>query len=262
MSRLWAQQDHVGGSTDTSFRFLYSFGSGVLDFSIDNLGNVYIIDKDNLLKKYDSKGDSLAVFNNFKRYGKLYSIDVTNPLKPLLFYKDFGTVVVLDRFLSVRDIIDIRNKGIFQPAAVAQAFDNGIWIYDSQEARLKRMNEAGTLIFSSVDFRQAMESAPVPLMIADQNRLVYLYDPERGMYVFDYFGTLKNKVSILGWQDFQVIGADVYGRKENKFLRYELNSLSITEQPLTRELAAAGKIRVASRVLYALINGRIAVYKW
>jgi len=41
------------------------------------------------------------------------SIDVTNPLKILLYYKKFTTVVVLDRFLNIRNTINFRKKKYF-----------------------------------------------------------------------------------------------------------------------------------------------------
>ncbi len=233
----------------------------IIDFTIDNLGNVYTISKTNQLKKITAAGDSVGVFNDVKRYGKLYSIDATNPLKVLLFYKDFGTIVVLDRFLNVRTTIDIRKQGIYQARAIAQSYDNGIWIYDEQEARLKRMNDEGSIIDQTADFRQSMETAPAPEVIIDQDRLVYLYDPQQGVYVFDYFGTLKNKVSLLGWQDFQVIGNNVFGRKGTTFERYQLNSLSLQEIQLADKLANADRIRISASLLYCLKNGIIVFYK-
>lgn len=255
ISALYAQPD-------SSLSLIRQTGREVVDFTADNLGNIYTIDKDNQLKKYSLQGDSIAVFNDVKRYGRLFSIDATNPLRLLLFYKDFGTLVILDRFLTVKNTIDIRRQGIFQAVAVAQAFDNGIWIYDEQEARLKRIDVAGNILFQSADFRQIMETAPAPVVIEDQDRLVYMYDPAQGVYIFDYFGTLKNKVSLLGWSDFQVIGSDVFGRKENMLQRYRLNSLSITELPLEKELAGADKIKVAPGYLYCLKEGKVAVYRF
>jgi hypothetical protein len=38
----------------------------------------------------------LRYFNNVKKFGKISTIDVSNPLKVLLYYKDFSTIVVLD----------------------------------------------------------------------------------------------------------------------------------------------------------------------
>ncbi|MBC8033500.1 MAG: hypothetical protein H7Y03_05105 [Chitinophagaceae bacterium] len=233
----------------------------IVDFTVDNLGNIYTISKTNQLKKTTARGDSVGVFNDVKRYGKLYSIDATNPLKILLFYKDFGTIVVLDRFLNARTTIDIRKQGIFQAKAIAQSYDNGIWIYDEQEAILKRMNDEGTIIGQTADLRQSMETAPAPELIVDQDRLVYLYDPLQGLLVFDYFGTLKHKIALLGWLDFQVIGASVFGRKGTLFERYELNSLSLQEQQFGSKLTGVDKIRIGPSMLYCLRNGSISYYK-
>jgi len=40
-------------------------------------------------------------------------LDVTNPLRVLLYYKDFSTIVILDRLLSNRSTIDLRKQDIF-----------------------------------------------------------------------------------------------------------------------------------------------------
>ena len=72
----------------------------ISDFSVDNLGNIFLVTGFQQLKKLDNNYDSVAVFNNVRRYGKLETIDVSNPLKVLLFYRDFNTVVVLDRFFK------------------------------------------------------------------------------------------------------------------------------------------------------------------
>ena len=90
----------LAAQTDTIFRIQKTYPGDVTDFSIDNLGNIFILYQNGQLKKLNPAGDSLAVFNDVRRYGKLFSIDVTNPLKILLYYKDFSTIVILDR-LSV-----------------------------------------------------------------------------------------------------------------------------------------------------------------
>src|SRR5215212_11777449 len=84
---------------DTAFRLVKTFPGEIADAAIDNLSNVYILTVTDQLKKYNASGDSLAVYNNVRKYGKVYSIDVANPLKVLLYYKDFSSIVVLDRLL-------------------------------------------------------------------------------------------------------------------------------------------------------------------
>ena len=75
-------------------------------------------------------GTLVAVFNNVKKFGKLSTIDVSIRLRYLLYYKDFSTIVVLDRLLAIRNTIDLRKQNIFQVNAIAQSYDNNIWLFD------------------------------------------------------------------------------------------------------------------------------------
>ncbi|MEO5563369.1 MAG: hypothetical protein ABIR18_08040, partial [Chitinophagaceae bacterium] len=75
--------------TDTSFRALRSIKGDIAGFTVDNLDNIYLLSSTNQIKKLNSKGDSVAIFNDVKKFGKATFIDVSNPLKVLVYYKDF-----------------------------------------------------------------------------------------------------------------------------------------------------------------------------
>jgi hypothetical protein len=245
---------------DSSLKLIKTIPGELLDFEVDNLGNILLLDKDNQLKKISAEGDSIAVYNDVRRYGKVYSIDAGNPLKILLYYKDFTTVVVLDRLLNVRSTIDLRKQNIFQAKVICQSYDNAIWVYDEGEAKLKRIADDGTLIDQTGDLRLQLDEAPSPSAINDNNRLVYLYDSTKGLLVFDYFGTLKNKIAFLGWQDFQLVGKYIVGRKGTLLERYQLSTLLLEEKRLPQILQSAMKVRIAVDHLYCLKNGRLFIY--
>jgi hypothetical protein len=252
----------VAGSSqkDSSLQLVHTIDGGYTDFTVDNLGNIFLLDSNNQLKKLSPAGDSIAIFNNVRNYGKLYSIDAGNPLKILLYYRDFGTIVVLDRLLNTRNTIDLRKQNIFQAKAICQSFDNAIWVYDEGEAKLKRIADDGNIIDQSGDFRLQLEEAPSPSFIEDHDRLVYLYDSSKGLLVFDYFGTLKNKLAFTGWQDFQLAGKYLVGRKGVVLERYQLSTLLVEEKKLPVILKNADKIRIVLDRLYCLRNGRLYVY--
>jgi hypothetical protein len=241
-------------------RLLVVLKGGYTDFTVDNLGNIFLLDSSNLLKKITANGDSVAVYNDVRRYGKVYSIDAANPLKIILYYRDFATIVVLDRLLNVRTTIDLRQLQIYQAKAVCQSYDNAYWVYDEGEAKLKRIGDDGSLIEQSGDFRLQLNEAPSPAVIADHNRQVYLYDSSRGVLIFDYFGTLKNKLAFTGWQDFQLVGKFMVGRKGNILERYELTSLLVQEIKLPGILDGTGKIQLSIDHLYCLRNGSLYIY--
>jgi len=97
---------------DTAFRLLKIVKGDISYLTVDNLDNIYTI-SNNQLKKTDANGDSVAIFNDVKKYGNPSSVDVSNPLKILLYYKNYSTVVVLDRFLTARNSINFRKQNIF-----------------------------------------------------------------------------------------------------------------------------------------------------
>src|SRR5215471_5359097 len=103
---------HSNAQEDSVFLFKRSLQGSFTDFTVDNLGNVYMINQNGQLKKTGPAGDSLAIYNDITHYGKISYVDVTNPLKVLLYYQDFGTVVILDRFLNKVSDIDLRKQGL------------------------------------------------------------------------------------------------------------------------------------------------------
>lgn len=232
----------------------------IVDFTVDNLGNLYLLSRDNQLKKLNANGDSLSVFNDVRRYGKISSIDATNPLKILVYYREFTMIIELDRFLNIVNTIDLRNLNILQARAVGLAYDNNIWVYDQLDSRLKRIRDDGTLADQTADFRQLFDSVPDPALITDQGGLVYLYDPVMGVYAFDHYGALKSHLSLPGWEDFTVIDNNMLGRNQHSFFRYQLGTLDLREQPVPEAYRQAIRIRITPSVIYVLKKQGLELY--
>ncbi len=201
----------------------------VQDFAVDNLGNLYVLTQAGYLKKMNARGDSLNVFNDIRRYGVLSLMDVTNPMRLVLYYKDFSTVVVLDRFLNQLHTVDLRKAGVFQAKAVGLSYDNHLWVYDEQAAKLKKIDDEGKLVMETTDLRQVLTVMPSPDRLVDRDGFVYLYDTEKGLYVFDYYGMLKNELPLPGIAHLQVLGSTVVGIADGKFIRYTLGDIHVQE---------------------------------
>jgi hypothetical protein len=219
-----------------------------------------VINRDNQLKKLSPRGDSLAVFNDVRRYGKIGSVDVTNPLKILVYYRDFTTIIELDRFLNLINTIDLRTQNILQAKAVGLAYDNNIWVFDELDAKLKRVADDGTLVDQSTDFRQLFDTVPDPVTVLDRDGLVYLYDTAKGVYIFDHYGTLKTHLDFSGWKDFHVIGKNLLGRDETKFYRYQQGTLNLQEEPIPVAYQGASHIHITPTVIYVLKRTGLEVY--
>ncbi len=205
------------GPADTSslFRLTRTIGPDIVDFNVDNLGNIYVLNKDNRLKKLSSQGDSLAVFNDVRRYGQIASI---------------------------------------------VAYDNNIWVFDELDAILKRVGDDGSLVDQTSDFRQLFDSIPDPAIIRDQGGLVYLYDPAKGVYIFDHYGTLKTHLDLRGWRDFDVIDKNMLGRDDHQFFRYQPGTLNMQEEPIPAAYAGAVRIHITPSIIYVLKSTGLEIY--
>ncbi len=246
--------------SDSAFHLIRSINGDFTDFTADNLGNLFLVTRNNQLKKLDAKGDSMGVFNDVRKYGKLYSIDASNPLKTLLFYKDFRTIIMLDRFLNIVNTIDLRSQNIFQVRAIAQSYDNNVWVFDEQESKLKKIGEDGKVISETADLRLVFDNAPIPTQIFDQNGFVHLYDPQRGIYIFDYYGALKSKIPLLNWKDVQVIGKTIAGRTDGKYITYVQGSLEMKDAILPKKIREAEILQISPQGIYVLEQDGIRLY--
>src|SRR5262245_40477512 len=92
---------HASAQRASDFALSKTIGGDLAAFTVDNLGNIYVLSNANQLKKLSPAGDSLAVFNDVRRFGKVSFVDVTNPLKIVVYYREFTTIIELDRFLNI-----------------------------------------------------------------------------------------------------------------------------------------------------------------
>lgn len=232
-----------------------------VDFEVDNLGNIFVLTPDNQLKKYNAAGDSLGVFNDVRRYGKIAYIDVSNPLKILLFYEEFGTIVMLDRFLNNINSLDLRQLGFYQVTCIGLAYDNNIWVYDALAGKLNKISSDGTQINQTNDIRPFTDSVPEPVTLIDQGGLVYLFDPHQGAFVFDHYGGYQKLIPLKNWRHFTVINQTILGWNGREFLKYEEKIAAEEKKQIPAYYLPALKILIMPDFLYVLKADGIHVYK-
>ncbi len=104
------------------------FGTDVLGFDYFAKNNVLYKQKETATWEYKNLG-----------LGQIHSIDFINPLKVLVFYKDFNTAVLLDNKLSEISKMALTDLGIIAQTC-SMAAQNQFWIYDSLTNKLLLLN--------------------------------------------------------------------------------------------------------------------------
>ncbi len=249
-------------NADSIFRFERSIPGDFIYLNVDILDNIYLISSGNRLKKLNGKGDSVAVFNDVRKYGNPTLIDVNNPLKILVYYKNYSSVVVLDRFLSQRNSINFRKQGIFSVNAISTSYDNNIWLFDEQDNKLKKIDETGKMLLESPDMRQLLDTIPSPQYIIDSRNQVFLYDAMKGFYIFDYYGAFKTRLPFTSWSDIAISGNKLFGFSNNMLYSYELQSLNLKTYVLPSFVKDYVSIKAVNGKLYLLKKNALEIYRF
>lgn len=192
-------------------------------FTTDNIGNIYII-KDDELVKYLPSGKFFVRYSNLK-LGNITSVDASNPLKILLYYRDFEQVVFLDNQLSLNsDVVSLQDLGYEQTDLVCASTNNSFWIYNKQNNELIRFNESSKKVAATGNLKQVLQTNLNPNFLTEHNGYVFLNCPETGIYVFDIFGTFSKIISLKNLKIFQVNETIVYYKKDSSMCSYNFKT--------------------------------------
>ena len=191
----------------------------------DNLGTLYLTKEDQSIEKYDATGKIQKQVNH-KVYGKLYSMDATNPFEIYLYYRDMGKVVFTDNQLSIRGEIDL-NTQLLMPSALARSFDNGLWIFDLSDMELKKFSKNMVLSQHSGNILRVGDRKSFEIReIEDQETKVYLNNTEAGILVFDNFANYLKTLPFPELEAWQVHQDVLYFKKEGQLHRYDSRFLT------------------------------------
>jgi len=155
------------------------YGKDVLGYDYFSKNNVLYKQKKS--EKWEYKNLSL---------GTIHTIDFINPLKILVFYKDFNTAVLLDNQLSEITKISLNDFNILaQTCSIAS--QNRLWVYDNLSNQLvlvDYLNKKNTLI--NQPFKNTFKYYK-----SDYNNWFSISE-ENNMLIYDNYGKVTTRGSI------------------------------------------------------------------
>lgn len=179
-----------------SLRLLDSLPIQAAFATADNLGNIYVITAQNAVEKYSPDGTFQFRYSN-NRLGAATSLDVTNPLKVLVWYADFRTVVFLNRSLTALGELNLIRAGYPEVRTVASAADGNLWLYDEVAFQLKKVTAEGQTKFESQALNLIQSERIVISCIRDKGAEVLASDAELGVLRFDVYAQFQQ---LLPWK--------------------------------------------------------------
>lgn len=199
--------------------------------TVDNLGNIYTVNEDELVK-YLPGGKFFARYSNL-RLGAITTVDATNPLKLLVYYRDFQQIVFLDNQLSQNSSqVSLEALGYEQADLVCAGANNSFWVYNRQNNELIRFDENSRKIAATGNLKQVLQANLTPAFMREHNGYLFLNCPETGIYVFDMFGAFSKVITLKGLASFQLAEDIIYYQKDSLFCSYNHKRFEEACKPL------------------------------
>ncbi|HSY75835.1 MAG TPA: hypothetical protein VK890_03195 [Bacteroidia bacterium] len=227
-------------------------------FTTDNLQNIYVYQAD-ILKKYSAAGILLSSHSD-KAYGSITSVDVYDPMKVMVFYKDFPAIVYLDNTLSQNgNTFNTGDMGFPLTSLACVSHDNGLWLYDAQISQLVRFDVNLTALQKTGNLNQLLGIPLNPISLMEYNNYVYVNDTAQGILVFDAFGTYYKTMPFTGVKHYEIRGDDVFYMQKHKIHAFHMKTVS--EDIIAQPDSLATQARVEKNLLYEKYMDTVRVYE-
>lgn len=235
---------------------LQSVASNADFFTTDKLGNLYLVEGDEIIL-YNAKGKELYRYSD-KSLGEIASLDANNALKLVVFYKDQSLIAILDNTLSVHgSAIELADKNFDQVVLVCRSQRENLWLYDQQNMEIIQTDINLQVIARSGNLQQALGQTINPTYITEQNNMLYMANPESGIFVFDNFGTYLKTIPIIT-EEFQVRGNYLFYKEDGMPKRYDMKRFDFQELQLPR--SDFERFQVQENRLYLQTRAGVDIY--
>ena len=226
--------------------------SGSTFVGIDVLSNLYYVENNVFFKKNKSQ---LWQYKNLS-LGKITKIDLQNPLKIVLFYEDFNSVILLDNQLNEIQKITFSNENSsIIAAAIGIASQNKLWVFDTLSQKLGLYN------YSNGDFKPITTSfqGNFKYYESDFNTFQWI-DNNLNWYAVDVFGKITTLGKVADFDQIQVINDHVVlFLKDGKLQLQDIRNNSI--YPIENMDKSFKNFYYKDQILATFTNQEITNYK-
>lgn len=174
-------------------------------WTVDGIGNVITTKRDQLTK-YGANGKILFEQSQ-KSFGRIDKIEPFNTLKFVAFSEQQQTLCFFDNSLTVMDhCIELADYDILNATQFATSGQSDkMWVFDQVNSTLLLLSLNGLNQDQRIkNLMGILNSENIAQMIEIENKLFFL-DTTSGVFMFDLYGTLINKIekSNLKWIQFK-----------------------------------------------------------
>ncbi len=210
------------------YQFITKIDTAAKMVNLDNLGNLFVVTPKNELLKFNPQGKFLWNYTN-KTFGEINQLDVTDPLRVILYYEGYQQIVVLNNNLSEISKFTFNQNPNQQITLVASANNNGFWIYDQINRELRKLTNSFIDDLNSGNIYQRNGFDMQANFMLTDDQYTYINDKKEGVRIFDRFGNFFKTAVIFPKSNFEVNDNEIYFMKDSSFMKYNINTYKLSK---------------------------------
>lgn len=245
-------------NAQTDFQLVGKLDAECNQLTVDPLGNVYIINGQNI-RKYNNSLQKIADYSNVY-LGNISFADVSDPLRIMLYYSEFNQVIWLDNFFQeLRSPVLLDDLGIDQAILLCSSNFGGFWVFNQLNNQLQYFDKNLKKIYESISLNPLIGEIK-PVSMTEKNRMIYIYFPEAGILTFDQFGTYSRTLPVFPDNYFQVTDENIYFLQDSSFIRYNLATFK-EEKLILPDTTSSLAVMIQSEFIYIRKKDGIFIFR-
>lgn len=220
-------------------------------FELDIYQNIYAVDQNSTLLKLNKNGELISTFGNAS-YGVLTSVQVLNPMKIFLFYKESGILLFLNEQLTpITEPFHLFEKNYQHISLAAASSSNQILLYDLLDSKVILldyfMKEISQNQLRIEDFN------PIKIISTTEKGFIF-HDPNYGILFFDSFGTIEKLIPLAISSEIQITNNQLRYLENDKWVEYDFKKMEFSKMELSKWIPYDKKIKSLKKTDTQLIG--------
>lgn len=220
---------------------------------VDRPGDLYLLQKGNNLKKISTDG-TLVLEQNFPS-----SLLLFEPRDGARMFACFNTTHCAFFSEGTNQEITIEPQYAIEPALICSSGDHCIWILDRSDWSLKKINPVQSKVMAETLIDQEQfQGTPQFTFMREYQNFLFTIEKNAGILVFNGIGKQIKKIEAPGIEYFNFIGEELYYKKNDKLIFYDLFDATTREVPVE---AVCKYILLTDARKYLVYENRVDIFE-
>jgi hypothetical protein len=200
--------------------------SDVQSAYVDRPGDLYVLQKKNIIKKFDIQG---TLVDELKFQDKLTAFD---PRDGARLFACLGEKCSYFSGETKQELV-LEKEFVIEPSLICSSGDHNLWVLDKADFSLKKISPSESKVLAEVILDPDLfKKKPEIQFMREYQNFLFILDKNIGIIVFNGIGKQVRIISEPNLAYFNFLGREIYIKKDNKLVFYDLFDTTTREEPI------------------------------